>query len=43
MAQEPRHGEFWQRVSKEPGNAKLTTEEVLVKVCNSLDELAPIG
>jgi len=43
VAQEPRHGEFWQRVSKEPGNAKLTTEEVLVKVCNSLDEPAPIG
>jgi len=42
VEKEPRHGEYWQRVAKDPGNAGLTVEQVLVRVCNALDDPAPI-
>lgn len=33
---EPKHGEIWQSVSKDPANARLGTEEVLKKVVDLL-------
>lgn len=36
VACEPRHGEVWQRVRKDPKNAKLGIEEVLKKVMSEL-------
>ncbi|KAK5946030.1 U4/U6 x U5 tri-snRNP complex subunit Prp1 [Knufia obscura] len=36
VAVEPRHGEVWQRVRKDPGNAMLGTEEVLRRVVEEL-------
>lgn len=36
VANEPKHGEVWQRVRKDPKNAYLTTEEVLKEVANEL-------
>lgn len=38
VANEPRHGEVWQRVRKEPANKALGTEEVLKRVVRLLDE-----
>lgn len=34
---EPKHGEIWQSVSKDPANARLGTEEVLKKVVDLLE------
>lgn len=34
---EPKHGEIWQSVSKDPDNARLGTEEVLKKVVELLE------
>ncbi|KPI39374.1 Pre-mRNA-splicing factor prp1 [Cyphellophora attinorum] len=39
VANEPKHGEVWQRVRKEPKNAGLGTEEVLQKVVQELKVL----
>lgn len=36
VASEPKHGEVWQRVRKDPKNAYLSTEEVLKEVMNQL-------
>lgn len=36
-ASEPSHGEVWQRVDKDPKNAGMRTEEVLMKVVEMLD------
>lgn len=36
VANEPKHGEVWQRVRKDPKNAYLTTEEVLKEVTKEL-------
>jgi len=36
VASEPKHGEVWQRVRKDPKNAYLSTEEVLKKVVEEL-------
>jgi len=33
---EPKHGEVWQRIRKDPKNAYLSTEEVLMKVSEEL-------
>ena len=38
VANEPKHGEVWQGVRKEPKNKTLGTEEVLRKVVRLLDE-----
>jgi len=35
---EPKHGELWQAVSKDPSNSKLTMDQILVKVAKSLPE-----
>ncbi|KAL2404126.1 Pre-mRNA-splicing factor prp1 [Exophiala dermatitidis] len=37
IASEPKHGEVWQRVRKDPKNAYLTTREVLFEVMKQLD------
>ncbi len=37
MACEPKHGEVWQSVAKEPGNAYLSTEDVLKLVAEKLN------
>ncbi len=34
---EPKHGEMWQQVSKDPKNAKLSTEEILKLVAAKLE------
>lgn len=36
VANEPKHGEVWQRIRKDPKNANLSTEEVLKKVVAEL-------
>jgi len=36
VAVEPKHGEVWQRIRKEPSDANLTAEEVLKKVSEEL-------
>ncbi|KAK5102794.1 U4/U6 x U5 tri-snRNP complex subunit Prp1 [Lithohypha guttulata] len=36
MAVEPKHGEVWQRVRKDPKNAQLSIEEVLKKVADEV-------
>ncbi|KAF2859515.1 HAT repeat protein [Piedraia hortae CBS 480.64] len=36
VANEPRHGEVWQRVRKAPENSHLNTEQVLAKVAGEL-------
>lgn len=36
IAIEPKHGEVWQRIRKDPKNAQFTTEEVLKRVVNEL-------
>ena len=39
---EPRHGERWQRVSKDPANAHASSETILKKVIIDMDkEAAP--
>lgn len=37
VASEPKHGEVWQRVRKDPKNAYLSTKEVLMEVMNQLE------
>ncbi|OQV00192.1 Tetratricopeptide repeat-containing protein [Cladophialophora immunda] len=37
VANEPKHGEVWQRVRKDPKNASLSTKEVLMKVMKQLE------
>ncbi len=37
VASDPKHGEVWQRVRKDPKNAYLTTKEVLMEVMNQLE------
>ena len=36
VANEPKHGEVWQRVRKNPKNSRMTTEEVLKEVAKEL-------
>lgn len=36
IACEPKHGEVWQRIRKDPKNAYLSTEEVLAKVTDEI-------
>ena len=36
VSTEPRHGETWQRIRKDPKNAALSTEEVLKKAVQEL-------
>ncbi|KIW62718.1 hypothetical protein PV04_10861 [Phialophora macrospora] len=38
IANEPRHGEVWQRVRKDPKNAYLSTKEVLLEVMQQLEQ-----
>jgi pre-mRNA-processing factor 6 len=40
-AAEPRHGERWQRVSKDPANAHAAIEAILKKVVADLDKEPP--
>ncbi|WYZ41565.1 hypothetical protein EsH8_V_000460 [Colletotrichum jinshuiense] len=35
---EPRHGEYWQAIAKQPANARKGTEEILVMVAGSLEK-----
>ncbi|KIW74101.1 hypothetical protein Z517_12511 [Fonsecaea pedrosoi CBS 271.37] len=37
IANEPKHGEVWQRVRKDPRKASLTTKEVLMEVMKQLE------
>lgn len=37
VASEPKHGEVWQRVRKDPKNAYLSTKEVLLEVMKQLE------
>jgi hypothetical protein len=37
VASEPKHGEVWQRIRKDPKNAYLSTKEVLLEVMNQLE------
>ena len=37
VANDPKHGEVWQRVRKAPENAGRTTEEVLRMVAKALE------
>ncbi|EXJ69335.1 uncharacterized protein A1O5_07371 [Cladophialophora psammophila CBS 110553] len=37
VANEPKHGEVWQRVRKDPKNAALSTKEVLMEVMKQLE------
>ncbi|EXJ82672.1 hypothetical protein A1O3_06486 [Capronia epimyces CBS 606.96] len=37
VTSEPKHGEVWQRVRKDPKNAYLSTKEVLLEVMNQLE------
>lgn len=37
IVNEPKHGEIWQAVSKDPAMARKTTEHVLLKVVDSLE------
>lgn len=34
---EPKHGEVWQSIAKDPANARKSTEEVLKIVANSMN------
>lgn len=36
VAVEPKHGEIWQKIRKDPRNARLSTEEVLSRVADEL-------
>ena len=36
VATEPRHGEIWQSVAKDPANVHKTTEEILALVVDRL-------
>lgn len=38
VANEPKHGEIWQRVRKDPKNAYLSTKEVLLETIKQLDQ-----
>ena len=38
VANEPKHGEAWQRVRKDPKNAYLSTKEVLLEVMKQLEQ-----
>lgn len=40
-AAEPRHGERWQRVAKDPANAHLPIETILKKVVLDIDKEPP--
>ena len=41
IAQEPRHGERWQRVAKSPANAHQPVDVILKRVAVELDKEAP--
>ena len=43
VANEPKHGEVWQRVRKDPKNAYLSTKEVLLAVMKQLEQKEVIG
>lgn len=36
VSNEPKHGEVWQRIRKDPKNAGMSTEDVLKKVAAEL-------
>jgi pre-mRNA-processing factor 6 len=38
VANEPKHGEVWQRIRKDPKNAYLSTKEVLLEVVKHLEQ-----
>ncbi|KAJ5506035.1 RNA-processing protein HAT helix [Penicillium expansum] len=37
ISMEPKHGEFWQSIAKDPANAYKTTEEILKLVANTIN------
>lgn len=38
VSTEPKHGEVWQSVAKDPANARKSTEEILKIVANRLTQ-----
>ena len=37
VSMEPKHGEVWQSIAKDPANAYKTTEEILKLVANTIN------